>query len=96
VAVHSWLAISHNIVPINAFLIIFYITGEDGYIRLKRVDPSTLDDPTSDCKLDDKPGDGVACEKDGNGNDVTPNAVLVCGTSAILFDGVVPIGGHLL
>jgi hypothetical protein len=60
------------------------------------VDPSTLDDPTSDCKLDDKPGDGVACEKDDNGNDVTPNAVLVCGTSAILFDGVVPIGGHLL
>merc|ERR1712232_585850 len=26
--------------------------GEDGYIRLKRADPSTLDDPESDCGMD--------------------------------------------
>lgn len=70
--------------------------GEDGYIRLKRVDPSTLVDPNSDCKVDDNPGDGVACRKDDDGKDVTPKNVKVCGTSGILFDGVVPIGGHLL
>ena len=70
--------------------------GEDGYIRLKRVGPSTLDNPTTDCKLDDKPGDGVACKKDDNGNEINPKSVQVCGTSGILFDAVVPIGGHLL
>jgi hypothetical protein len=60
------------------------------------VDPSTLDDPASDCKLDDRPGDGIACRKDDNGNDINPADVQVCGTSGVLFDGVVPIGGHLL
>jgi len=69
--------------------------GEDGYIRLKRTDPSTLDDPSSDCKMDVTPADGVACTKDDSGNDITPKSVTVCGTSGILFDGVVPIGAHL-
>lgn len=70
--------------------------GEGGYIRLKRVDPATLADPRADCKVDVRPADGVACKRDDGGNDVIPPAVEVCGTSGILFDGVVPIGGHLL
>jgi cathepsin L len=70
--------------------------GEDGYIRLKRVDPTTLDDPAIDCKMDVTPADGIACTKDDDGNDITPKAVLVCGTSGVLFDGVLPIGGHLV
>ena len=70
--------------------------GENGYIRLKRVDPSTLDDPELDCMLDNHPADGIACTKDDDGNDVTPPDVKVCGTSGVLYDGVVPIGGHLL
>ncbi|CAJ1909789.1 unnamed protein product [Cylindrotheca closterium] len=69
--------------------------GEDGYIRLKRTDPSFLDDPASDCKMDVTPTDGVACTKDDSGNDIVPKAVSVCGTSGILFDTVVPIGAHL-
>ncbi|KAG7355981.1 peptidase C1A, papain family protein [Nitzschia inconspicua] len=70
--------------------------GENGRIRLKRVDPATLDDPEKDCKMDNHPADGIACTKDDDGNDITPPKVKVCGTSAILFDGVVPLGGHLL
>jgi len=69
--------------------------GEDGYIRLKRTDPSTLKDPSSDCKMDITPADGIACTKDDNGNDIVPKKVSVCGTSGILFDGVVPVGAHL-
>ncbi|KAL3921859.1 MAG: hypothetical protein SGILL_002521 [Bacillariaceae sp.] len=70
--------------------------GENGRIRLKRVDPSTLDDPDSDCKMDNTPADGIACTKDDSGSDIIPPKVKVCGTSAVLFDGVVPLGGHLL
>jgi cathepsin L len=70
--------------------------GEGGRIRLKRVDPSTLDDPSSDCKTDITPSDGIACTKDDNGNDVVPPNVVVCGTSGVLFDSAIPIGGHLL
>eukprot|EP00934_Nitzschia_sp_Nitz4_P006268 Nitzschia sp. Nitz4//scaffold58_size112336//28526//29972//NITZ4_004022-RA/size112336-augustus-gene-0.20-mRNA-1//-1//CDS//3329554956//6258//frame0 len=70
--------------------------GEDGYIRLKRVDPSTLDDPSADCKIDDKPADGVACTKDDSGKEIVPPSVPVCGTSGILFDSSVPVGGHLV
>lgn len=70
--------------------------GENGYIRLKRVDPSTLDNPELDCKMDESPADGDACQKDDDGKDVTPKAVSVCGTSGVLFDGVLPVGGHLL
>jgi len=69
--------------------------GEDGYIRLKRTDPSTLEDPASDCKMDVTPSDGIACTKDDSGNDIVPKAVSVCGTSGILFDSVVPVGAHL-
>jgi hypothetical protein len=46
--------------------------------------------------MDVKPADGIACSKDETGHDITPKAVSVCGTSGVLFDGVVPIGGHLL
>jgi hypothetical protein len=70
--------------------------GENGRIRLKRVDPSTLDDPFSDCKTDTHPADGIACTKDNSGKPITPEQVQVCGTSGILYDGVVPVGGHLL
>eukprot|EP00980_Cylindrotheca_fusiformis_P012522 scaffold3076_cov115-Cylindrotheca_fusiformis.AAC.1 len=70
--------------------------GEDGYIRLKRVDPSTLEDPSSDCKMDVRPADGVACSKDDSGHDIKPERVSVCGTAGILFDGVVPVGGRLI
>lgn len=69
--------------------------GEDGYIRLKRTDPSTLEDPASDCKMDVTPTDGIACTKDDSGNDIVPKSVSVCGTSGILFDTVIPIGAHL-
>jgi cathepsin L len=72
------------------------IWGEEGYIRLKRVDPSTLEDPASDCKMDTRPADGIACTKDEDGTDITPKEVQVCGTSGVLYDGVIPIGGHLL
>lgn len=70
--------------------------GENGYIRLKRVNPATLDDPANDCKIDDHPADGVACTKDDSGKDIVPPNVSVCGTSGILFDSTVPIGGHLV
>ena len=60
------------------------------------MDPSTLDDPSSDCKPDTTPADGVACTKDDTGKDVRPPIVQVCGTSGVLFDGVVPVGGHLI
>ena len=73
-----------------------YSSTENGYIRLKRVDPSTLDNPELDCKMDESPADGDACQKDDDGKDVTPKAVSVCGTSGVLFDGVLPVGGHLL
>lgn len=70
--------------------------GEDGYIRLKRVDPKTLDDPDADCKMDITPSDGIACTKDDDGSDITPPSVKVCGTSGLLFDGVIPVGGQLV
>jgi cathepsin L len=70
--------------------------GEGGYIRLRRTDPSTLDDPSMDCGMDVTPSDGAACTKDDSGNDIVPPATQVCGTSAILFDTSIPLGGHLL
>jgi cathepsin L len=70
--------------------------GEGGYIRLRRTDPSTLDDPSTDCGMDVTPGDGVACSKDDSGNDIVPPATQICGTSGILFDTSIPLGGHLL
>jgi cathepsin L len=75
----------------------FFHRGENGYIRLKRVDPESLDDPdTEDCGMDVKPNHGETCEEDEDGNPITPPAVKVCGTSGLLFDPVLPIGGHLM
>jgi len=63
--------------------------AEDGYIRLLRQDPSKLDDAESICGMDTKPQDGTACEGE-------TDAVKVCGTSAIHFDNVIAVGGHLV
>jgi len=71
-------------------------TGEDGYIRLKRVDPATVDDPDSMCGMDVTPSSGESCTKDNDGNSIVPPAVKVCGTSGVLFDPVLPIGGKLV
>ncbi|OEU08014.1 cysteine proteinase [Fragilariopsis cylindrus CCMP1102] len=68
--------------------------GENGYIRLKRNDPSTLEDPMSICKTDNSPTHGVACT--GPDQDITPPVELTCGTSGILYANVIPIGAHLL
>lgn len=70
--------------------------GEDGYIRLWRVDPSTLDDPEMDCGIDTTPADGIACTQDENGQEIIPPPVQICGNSGILYDATIPIGGHLL
>jgi hypothetical protein len=70
--------------------------GESGYIRLRRVDPSSLDDPDSDCGYDATPADGNACTKDDTGNDVDPPAVRICGTSGVLSLSTVPLGGFLI
>jgi cathepsin L len=70
--------------------------GENGYIRLKRVDPETLEDPDVDCGMDVTPRTGEGCTKDKDGHTITPPAVKVCGTSGILFDPVLPIGGKLV
>jgi hypothetical protein len=70
--------------------------GESGYIRLKRVDPDSLEDPDSDCGLDKTPMDGNACTKDENGNDVEPPAVKICGTSGVLSTSTIPLGAFLI
>lgn len=74
----------------------FCVPGENGYIRLKRVDPETLEDPDVDCGMDVTPRTGEGCTKDKDGHTITPPAVKVCGTSGILFDPVLPIGGKLV
>jgi cathepsin L len=66
--------------------------GEKGYIRLKR----TNTDESPNCGIDTTPKDGVACAKDDNGNDIDPPPALICGTSGILYDSSVPLGGYLL
>lgn len=66
--------------------------AESGYIRLHRVDPESLADPTEHCGVDLSPADGTGCANDSG---MVAN-VTVCGTSGILFDNVVPIGGHLI
>ena len=63
--------------------------AEHGYIRLLRTDPDSLDDPDTNCGMDTKPQDGTGCKGD-------TDPVKVCGTSAILFDNLIPLGGHLL
>jgi hypothetical protein len=70
--------------------------GEGGYIRIKRTDPSTLDDPDADCGTDLTPADGISCTKDDTGHDIVPPVAKVCGTSGILFNSVVPFGGFLI
>ena len=56
----------------------------------------TKNGTTKFCKLDKTPGNGVACRKDEDGNTIVPEPVSVCGTSGILYDPVIPIGGYLL
>ena len=70
--------------------------GEDGYIRLKRVDPATLEDPESICRMDITPKDGNACARTDDGKEIDPDPVKVCGTSGVLFDPVIPAGARLL
>jgi len=71
--------------------------GENGYIRIERKDPSTLENEDDDCGYDMDPSDGVQCEKDENGKKIVPpSKVKVCGTSGILFDATFPVGAKLL
>eukprot|EP00977_Amphora_coffeiformis_P002274 scaffold426_cov219-Amphora_coffeaeformis.AAC.36 len=70
--------------------------GESGYIRLKRVDPETLEDPETDCGIDRTPENGVACTIDKHGNPIDPPAERICGTSGILYDVSIPLGARLL
>jgi cathepsin L len=71
--------------------------GEGGYIRLKRVDPSSVPDwDETDCGVDVEPADGAGCTKDKDGKDIVPPPIKVCGTSAVLYDTFLPIGGRLL
>lgn len=67
--------------------------GENGYIRLERVDPSTLPDGKSRCGMDNHTEDGSACIVNGT---VVPSEVEVCGTSAILSESTIPMGGYLI
>nr|AKO90284.1 cathepsin O [Tigriopus japonicus] len=57
--------------------------GEDGYIRLKR-------ESTPQCGTDSTPLTGTACVNDGN------DEQYVCGTCAVLFDVLYPIGAQAL
>ena len=68
--------------------------GEKGYIRLKRVNPETLKDPESDCGYDKTPLDGIACALNPDGSKAEIHEMKVCGTSGILYDPIVPIGGY--
>ena len=61
--------------------------GEDGYIRIAR-----SDDDGQVCAMDDDPLVGVACALDDNGNQVDVKPAKVCGTGAVLFDTVYPVG----
>lgn len=70
--------------------------GEDGYIRLKRIDPESLDDPESDCGFDTTPLDGIACAMNADGSNATLQSFKVCGTNGMLFDPVIPVGGYLI
>jgi len=60
--------------------------GEEGYIRVLREDPNLVD---SACGQDTTPGDGSGC-KGG------PKEVKVCGTSGILFDNTIAVGGYIV
>lgn len=88
--VYYWVAAISDSIRYLSFMFV------SGHIRLKRTDPSTLDDPSTDCGMDVTPGDGVACTKDDTGKDIVPPASQVCGTSGVLYDTSIPLGGHLL
>lgn len=68
--------------------------GEDGYIRLRRVDPEASADPDSDCGFDTNPLDGVACQLNPDGSAASSEEVKVCGTNGMLFDPIIPVGGY--
>lgn len=70
--------------------------GEAGYIRLKRVDPTTLEDPDEDCGMDVTPFDGDACAVDENGKPIKPPATKICGTSGAYYLAVLPVGGRVV
>jgi cathepsin L len=59
--------------------------GEDGYIRLARLDADDKDA----CKQDVTPGDGVACAGD-------TDPVTVCGECGIWYDNSYPTGAYYL
>uniref|UniRef100_A0A7S1BCX5 Peptidase C1A papain C-terminal domain-containing protein n=1 Tax=Corethron hystrix TaxID=216773 RepID=A0A7S1BCX5_9STRA len=62
--------------------------GEHGYVRILREDPAVVGEDQA-CGMDSTPLDGSGCEGG-------PEQVTVCGTSGILFDSVIPVGGYLL
>lgn len=70
--------------------------GEKGYIRLKRVDPDTLDGKddveSGFCGYDKTPLDGIGCALNPDGSKIVQKEVKVCGTNGLLFDPVIPIG----
>ncbi len=70
--------------------------GEKGYIRLKRVDPDTLEDnddvENGFCGYDKTPLDGIACALNPDGSEIIQKDVKVCGTNGLLFDPVIPVG----
>lgn len=78
------------------FRLLHQLWGENGYIRLKRVDPSTLSNPEEDCAMDVTPADGDSCTIDDHGHEIKPPNVKICGTSGILSHAVVPLGAHLI
>ena len=61
--------------------------GEHGYIRLLREDPTQTSHDI--CGIDETPEHGSEC--DGGAD-----AVVVCGTSGILYENFIPTGGHLV
>jgi cathepsin L len=65
--------------------------GENGYIRLLRHSVET-----TPCGIDETPQDGTACTLDPDGNEIVPDPQEICGTSGILTDSVIPLGGFLL
>jgi len=67
--------------------------GEKGYIRLKRTDPA---ESGAECGTDDTPLDGMGCETDEDGEPADNKPFEVCGTSGVLYDAVLPVGGYLM
>jgi len=55
---------------------------------------TVLLDECGECKMDMTPQDGIACV--GPDFTIKPKPVMVCGTSGILYDGLIPVGGSLI